>query len=147
MYLAGLSLAKTVSAAGAQAWLYGTYAHEKGDRPTLPADTYREMQARIDKGSDVLAGLTQLRVVPAGAAFSEALEWEPRPSLWADGTHASASGNLLVSAVFFATLLRTDPSDVPFDAGLPPELAHRLRALAARTVISHLGLTLSQPPH
>jgi hypothetical protein len=147
MYPAGLKLAQAVSAAGAQAWLYGTYAHQNGDRANLPADTFVEMQARLDKGIGVLAGLTQLRVVPVGAAFSEAVAWQPRPELWADGTHASVSGNLLVSAVFFATLLRSDPSDVPFDAGLPPELAHRLRALAARTVKSQLGLTLSKPTH
>jgi hypothetical protein len=70
MYPAGLSLAQAVSAAGAQAWLYETYAHEKGDRASLPAATYTEMHARIDQGIDVLAGLTQLRVVPVGAAFS-----------------------------------------------------------------------------
>ncbi|HEY2732820.1 MAG TPA: hypothetical protein VGI70_02500 [Polyangiales bacterium] len=147
MYPAGLSLAHAVSVAGARAWLYGMYAHEHGDRDNLPADTYRDMQSRLDKGIEVLAGLTQLRVVPAGAAFSEALDWEPPPQLWADGRHASASGNLLVCSVFFATLLGIDPTGVPFDAGVPSELARRLRALAARTVASRLGLTLAQPSH
>jgi hypothetical protein len=47
--------------------------------------------------------------------------------------------------VFLAALLQVDPSEVPYDAGLPAQDARALRRIAKETVTHELHLALHAP--
>jgi hypothetical protein len=146
MYAPGNALVNAVRAAGATPWLYATHALKAGDLQNTPGDTYSAMQTRIDSGYAALAKLSGTPIVPAGAAWRKAWQSGPPIELWApDGRHPGAAGTYLIASVFLAALLQVDPSEVPYDAGLPAQDARALRRIAKETVTHELHLALHAP--
>jgi hypothetical protein len=75
------------------------------------------------------------RVVPAGPAFAHSLAKRPDIVLHApDKRHPSLAGTYLAAATVMASVYRVSPVGNTYTAGLPPEVAAHLQAIAAETV-------------
>lgn len=123
-----------------EARLYGTepvlmlpWAWDDGDRSAGFA-SYRTMQTAVTEGSRLVAEDVGLAIAPVGEAW--ALARDAGAALYQpDGHHPDVAGTYLAAAVIYATLFEADPREVTDDAGLPAELAERLRHHAA--VVAH----------
>lgn len=97
-------LAEAIRQAGSQPVFYLTWARK--DKPEMQdALTATYMKA----GSEAKA-----LVAPAGIAWQNAIKADPKLALHAaDGSHPTALGTYLTACVFYATLLRRDPTGLP----------------------------------
>jgi len=76
-----------------------------------------------------------MRVVPAGPAFAASIAKRPELNLYApDKRHPSLAGTYLGAAVVMASLFKRSPVGNTYTAGLPPDVAQHLQAVAWETV-------------
>lgn len=96
--------AQAVREAHSKPVFYLTWAHK--DKPNMQnglTSTY------MKAGADANA-----LVAPAGIAWQSALKADPKLVLYAaDGSHPTVQGTYLIACVFYATLLRRDPTGLP----------------------------------
>ena len=97
-------LADAVRQANSQPVFYLTWARK--DKPEMQAAlTATYMKAGTDARS---------LVAPAGIAWQDAMKADPKLVLHsADGSHPNVQGTYLTACVFYATLLRRDPTGLP----------------------------------
>jgi hypothetical protein len=129
MYPAGRSLVGMIRAAGATPILLETWAHRDG----MPDQrlSYPEMQAGISDGYRVLGAQLGVAVAPAGDAWQAAYRRDPRLALWqADGSHPTLAGTYLAACVLYARIFNASPAGIADTAGLPPDVAGLLQAVA-----------------
>ncbi|MFO1219924.1 MAG: hypothetical protein U1E89_16275 [Burkholderiaceae bacterium] len=116
--------AATVRQAGAEPALFLSWAYQ--DQPQMTEQLAAEY---------VKAGrANQMRVVPAGPAFAASIAKRPDLNLYApDKRHPSLAGTYLGACVVMASLFRTSPVGNSYTAGLPPDVAQHLQAVAWET--------------
>jgi len=116
--------------------LYETPARRDGDPQNVSVSpelaTYEGMQLRIDRTYERLAALLRGTVVPVGVAWRLARHEHPEIDLYADAVHPGRVGAYLIACVFHATLLERSPVGSSYTAGLDPEMAATLQAIAWR---------------
>ena len=116
--------------AGAEPVLFMTWAFS--GRP--------EMTPRLDQAFSDLGRELDVRVIPVGLAFQQALASIPGLSLHTDdGLHPTLQGTYLAAAVFYAALWARSPEDLVYDAGIDPEIARQLRVIAWQAVRAYQG--------
>jgi hypothetical protein len=116
---------ETVKKYGASPVLFMSWAYK--DKPEMTA-TLAEAYTAAGNANDAL-------VVPAGLAFARAIAKRPALELYeADKRHPSLAGTYLAAATTYAALWKKSPVDIKYTAGLDPELAAFLRAVAWETV-------------
>ena len=132
---AARTLADAIRAAGARPMLYLTWGREKGNTQQaelFPNDSYTRMQDRLDAGYGLLARETGAAVAPVGRAWRLVRQRHPDIDLYQkDGSHPSPAGVYLAACVFYAAIFHADPQPLTENAGLPADVAARLRAAAA----------------
>lgn len=133
MYPAVRSLVDVIRAAGGTPVLLETWAHRDG-WSDYRLD-YRAMQMAINAGYRTLGIDLRAGVAPVGEAWQTALLQDPAIALWQDdGSHPSMAGTYLAACVLYASLFRESPVGNSDTAGLSPEVAGALQAIAAVTV-------------
>jgi hypothetical protein len=132
-------LVTEVRASGARPILFMTWGYERGDGE-VPGDTFRAMEARLEKGYAEQAARLSLASAPVGRAWAEAVDGRPWLELWKDdGEHPARAGSYLAACVFSAVIASADLSETDFTAGLPPWMlitsrrSPRLSSAADRT--------------
>ena len=127
------SLVDVIGAAGGTPVLLETWAHREG-WPDHHLD-YRAMQTAIDTGYRTLGTELRARVALVGEAWQNALIQDPTLALWQDdGSHPSMAGTYLAACVLYASILGESPVGNADTAGLSPDVAEALQAIAAATV-------------
>jgi hypothetical protein len=127
-------LVTEIRSAGARPILFMTWGYERGDRE-VPGDTFGAMEARLEEGFREQAARLSIATAPVGPAWAEALRGRPGLDLWeGDGRHPALAGSYLAACVFSALITGADPSRSDFAAGLDPNEARYLRAVAAAVV-------------
>jgi hypothetical protein len=77
------------------------------------------MQERLAYGYSEVGRQLNVRVVPVGRAWAEAIRRAPGFDLWADdGRHPSRRGSYLTACVFYAALADRSPVGNKFTGGL-----------------------------
>lgn len=110
---------------GAEPILFMSWAYQ--DAP--------EMTASLADAYLKAASANALRVVPAGLAFARSLAQRPDIVLHApDKRHPSLAGTYLAAATVMACVYRISPVGNRYTAGLAPDVAAHLQAVAADTV-------------
>lgn len=119
--------AAAVRQAGAEPALFLSWAYQ--DQPQMT----EQLAAEYIKAGRA----NQMRVVPAGPAFAASIAKRPDVNLYApDKRHPSLAGTYLGAAVVMASLFKTSPVGNSYTAGLPPDVAQHLQAVAWETVQS-----------
>jgi Domain of unknown function (DUF4886) len=122
-----------IKAAGAQAVLYMTWA-----RQHLP-----EMQEEISGAYQAAAQRTGAGLAPVGRAWDKYLKENSGAVLHVeDRSHPTFAGSYLAACVFFATIFKTDPTELTEQlkhspgatVSLDPEMARVLRKCADQVV-------------
>lgn len=90
------------------------------------------------------ANAADMRVVPVGLAFMEAIKARPNLEMYMpDKSHPSMAGTYLYSAVLYSTLFHRTPADINYlgecEKPLPEETARFLREIAWKTVTEFYG--------
>lgn len=117
--------AATVRQAGAEPALFLSWAYQ--DQPQMT----EQLAAETTKAGRA----NNLRVVPAGPAFAASIAKRPDINLYApDKRHPSLAGTYLGAAVVMASLFKQSPVGNTYTAGLPPDVAQHLQAVAWETV-------------
>ncbi len=117
--------AQTLSKAGIRTALFMSWAYQ--DKPEMTAQL-ADQYTRAGSDNDLI-------VIPAGLAFANAIAKQRGIELYdADKRHPSLAGTYLAAATVYATLYRQSPVASTYTAGLDPELAAMLRAVAWETV-------------
>lgn len=121
--------ADAIRKAGSTPFLIMTWA-----RKDKPADIQRLADNTIR-----IANKAQMRVVPVGLAFAEAIRQRPDLELYMpDKSHPSAAGSYLYGAVLYATIFHRTPEPIDYlgecEKPLDPETAAFLRKIAQETV-------------
>lgn len=79
-------------------------------------------------------------VIPAGLAFSNSVKRYPAINLYApDKRHPSLAGTYLATCTTYASLFGLSPVGSSYEAGLDPDSAHALQAVAWDTVHEYFG--------
>ena len=91
------------------------------------------MQSALSTSYRTAAKRDHAPLAPVGTAWQ--MVRRDRPDLGtalysSDGSHPAAPGALLAAACFYKALFNADPSNVPFDGGVPPKDAAYLRRIA-----------------
>ncbi len=121
--------------AGAKPLLYMTWGRQKG-LPEQGFADFDSMQTQLTKAYTEIGQELNIPVVPAGLAWKAALGHDPALPLWGpDGSHPSVEGTYLTACVFYAVLYQQSPLGLTFTAGLPPDQAKAMQAVAAQTVL------------
>ena len=106
---------------GAEPVLFMTWAY--AGRP--------EMIEELDPAFSRLGEQMNMKVIPVGLAFAQALNDIPGLELHvADKIHPSLAGTYLAAAVFYAALYGKSPEHLEYDAGLDGATARKLRQIA-----------------
>jgi hypothetical protein len=119
--------AESVRRAGAEPALFLSWAYQ--DRPEMT----QQLAAEYIK----VGRANNMRVVPAGPAFAASIAKRPDINLYApDKRHPSLAGTYLGASVVMASLFKRSPVGNSYTAGLPPDVAQHLQAVAWETVQS-----------
>ena len=106
---------------GARPVLFMTWAY--ADRP--------EMINSLDPAFSSLGKQMNIKVIPVGLAFAQALQEIPGVELHvADKVHPSLAGTFLAASVFYSALYGKSPEHLEYDAGLDAATARQLRQIA-----------------
>ena len=106
---------------GARPVLFMTWAY--ADRP--------ELTGKLDQAFSGLGEQMNMKVIPVGLAFAQALNDIPGLELHVeDKIHPSLAGTYLAAAVFYAALYDKSPEHLEYDAGLDGATAQNLRQIA-----------------
>jgi hypothetical protein len=115
---AGAQLVEAVRAAGAQPWLFETWARREGHNlygymKDTVGRSPAEMQSRVTARYEALAEATGSPVAKVGTAWLQLVQQHPeiRPHL-KDGAHPAEAGAYLSAAVVFTHLTERDPRGV-----------------------------------
>ena len=119
--------AEAVRRAGAEPVLFLSWAYQ--DKPEMT----EQLAAEYIKAGRA----NNMRVVPAGPAFAASVAKRPDINLYApDKRHPSLAGTYLGAAVVMASLFKKSPVGNTYTAGLAPDVAQHLQAVAWDTVQS-----------
>ena len=111
--------------AGAEPALFLSWAYQDQPQMTDPLAAEYSKAGRANN----------MRVVPAGPAFAASIAKRPDVNLYApDKRHPSLAGTYLGAAVVMASLFKTSPVGNTYTAGLAPDVAQHLQAVAWETV-------------
>jgi hypothetical protein len=109
---------------GAAPILFMSWAYQ--DKPEMTEQLAAEY-VRAGKQNDAL-------VVPAGLAFARSIASRPDLNLYvADKRHPSLMGTYLAACSVVASVYKTNPVGLKYTAGLPPDVAAHLQAVAWET--------------
>jgi hypothetical protein len=93
-----------------------------------------EMTDELAKAYGSIGDELGIMVLPVGLAFQLAEQEIPGIQLRIDDLkHPTLAGSYLAAAVVFAALYSQSPEEIQYNAGLDPELARQLRAIAWQT--------------
>jgi hypothetical protein len=99
-----------------------------------------EMTAQLAEQYTIAGNANDALVVPAGLAFAKAIARRPGLELYQpDKRHPSLAGTYLATCTTYAALRKTSPVGNTYTAGLDPELAAFLQAVAWETVQEYYG--------
>jgi len=94
-----------------------------------------EMTAQLAEQYTIAGNANDALVIPAGLAFAKAIARRPALELYQpDKRHPTLAGTYLAACTTYAALRRKSPVGIKSYAGLEPELAAFLQAVAADTV-------------
>lgn len=114
----------TVRKNGAQPVLFMSWAY--ADKPEMTAS----LAAEYTKAGQA----NQALVVPAGLAFAASMAKRPDiPLIVADKRHPSLQGTYLGACTVLASVFKVNPVGLAYTAGLPPDVAAHLQAVAWET--------------
>jgi hypothetical protein len=114
----------TVRKHGATPVFFMSWAYQ--DVPTM---TEQLAEAYTQAGND-----NNVFVIPAGLAFARSIQQMPELNLYvADKRHPSLAGTYLAACTVYASLFKKSPVGLKYNAGLTPEVAHHLQAVAWET--------------
>jgi hypothetical protein len=115
---------------GARPALFMSWAYK--DKP--------EMTAQLAEQYTIAGNANDALVIPAGLAFAKAIAKRPDLELYVpDKRHPSLAGTYLGACTAYAALLGKSPVGIKYTAGLDPELAGFLQAIAQETVQEYYG--------
>ena len=130
MVAPALTLVAAAGRAGAEAYLFQTWAHRDG-WPERGLDR-AAMQAAIDASYREVAARVGATVVPAGDAWARAVAQAPGIALWqTDGSHPTPAGTYLAACSFYVSLTGASPVGLAETGGLSAGDAAMLQRIAA----------------
>ena len=122
--------AAIVAQYGARPVLFMSWAYK--DKP--------EMTAELAEQYTLAGNANDAFVIPAGLAFARAIAQRPSLELYQpDLRHPTLAGTYLAACTTFAASEKKSPVGNKYTAGLDPELAAFLQAVAAETVKEYFG--------
>ena len=137
-YDAAVALSTIIRQSGAKPVLYMTWGRRDKDtqNPKINPD-YETMQMRLTMAYKEAAKKADALIAPVGQAWRSVRR--DHPNLWSqlyrdDGSHPSKKGAYLAACVFYATLFKSDPTQLDFSGSLSGSEAGYFKAEAAETV-------------
>jgi hypothetical protein len=122
--------AAIVAKYGARPVLFMSWAYK--DKP--------EMTAQLAEQYTLAGNANDALVIPAGLAFARAIAQRPSLELYQpDLRHPTLAGTYLAACTTYAAIEKKSPVGNKYIAGLDPELAAFLQAVAAETVKEYFG--------
>ena len=132
MYPAVRVLVNRIREVGAQPMLFMTWAYRDG----LTGSTnlsFEAMQNQLYWGYVRIANELNIPYAPVGLAWQRARSQANPLDLWqSDGSHPNEQGTYLAACVFYQAIFHQSPLGLSYTAGLPPEAAKTLQALAGQ---------------
>jgi hypothetical protein len=99
-----------------------------------------EMTAQLAEQYTLAGNANDTLVIPAGLAFAKAIAKRPNLELYQpDKRHPSLAGTYLAASTVYASIFGKSPAGLPYTAGLDPELAKFLQAVAWGTAQDYFG--------
>lgn len=134
----------------AQTMFYSTWGRKPGDTylctpPECTVDTwitrtYYEMDSTITAHYKIFADSVKASMTPVGAAWRYIRQNYPSIELFqSDDSHPSLAGSYAAACCFYATLFRSDPTSITFNAGLSVADATNIKQAVKQTVYDHLS--------
>jgi Secretion system C-terminal sorting domain len=132
-----------------QTMFYSTWGRKNGDSylcgppyctvNTLITRTYYEMDSTIESHYKVFADSIKSSMTPVGAVWRHIRQNYPSIELFQpDDSHPSLEGSYAAACAFYATLFRSDPTFINFNAGLSITDAANIKAAAKLVVFDQL---------
>jgi hypothetical protein len=119
--VAAREAAASIRADGAEPVFFMTWAYS--DMP--------QMTAQLDVAYSAIGEELGAKVVPVGLAFSRVTMERPAIGLRIeDKKHPTLAGTYLAACVFYAVLTQRSPEGLPYNAGLPADVAAYLQRVA-----------------
>lgn len=129
------SLFKKCAANAPRILLYETWSHETGSQTLIEQGwSHTDMTWRLAASYEAIAEELGLEVAHVGRAFHEIYGRSPQIDLYAHDrrSHPSPAGSFLAAATLFARITGMDPATIPFDGGIPKDVARVLTRAAYR---------------
>jgi hypothetical protein len=132
-----------------QTIFYSTWGRKNGDSyicsppycpvTTLINRTYYQMDSAIESHYKVFADSIKSSMTPVGAVWRYIRQNYPSIELYQpDESHPSLEGTYAAACAFYATIFRSDPNTISFNAGLSVTDAINIRAAAKLVVYDQL---------
>ena len=120
---------------GAHPMFFVTWAHRNGS-PVNGLPDYSAMQSALDDGYLFISHEQNAALAPVGPAWASIVNQGGETGLWQDdGSHPTAKGTYLASAVFYAAVFLESPVGLKFRAGLSNADAEQAQKAASDTVL------------
>jgi hypothetical protein len=119
----------------AETVFYMTWGRKNGDASNClnwpPVCTYAGMDSLLNLRYRMMADSNNAIISPVGAVWNYIRQQNPTIELYQpDESHPSVAGTYAGACTFYSVLFRRDPSQITFDATLPPADAAAIRAAA-----------------
>lgn len=132
-----------------QTMFYSTWGRKNGDTylctpPQCSEDTwinrtYYEMDNDIEANYKIIADSLKSSMTPVGAVWRYIRQHYPSIELFQeDESHPSLAGSYAAACSFYATIFRSDPTQITFNSGLSATDASNIRQAAKQIVYDHL---------
>jgi hypothetical protein len=132
-----------------QTMFYSTWGRKNGDTylctpPQCAEDTwinrtYYEMDNDIEANYKIIADSLKSSITPVGAVWRYIRQHHPSIELFQeDESHPSLAGSYAAACSFYATIFRSDPTQITFNSGLSATDALNIRQAAKQIVYDHL---------
>lgn len=132
-----------------QTMFYSTWGRKNGDTylctpPQCAQDTwinrtYYQMDSDIEANYKIIADSLKSSMTPVGAVWRHIRQQHPTIELFQeDESHPSLAGSYAAACSFYATIFRSDPTQITFNSGLSATDAANIRQAAKQIVYNHL---------
>ena len=132
-----------------QTMLFSTWGRKNGDTyfctpPQCETETwinrtYYQVDSAIETNYKIISDSLKSSLTPVGAVWRYLRLNYPEINLFEpDDSHPTLAGSYAAACSFYATIFRSDPTLITFDAGLTATFAERIRLAAKNVVYNHL---------
>lgn len=125
-----------------------TWGRENGDPQWDSINTFEKMNERLKLAYLRFTKETQSSVSPVAEVWRLMRLHYPTVNLYSgDGSHPSVAGSYVAACTFYASLFRKSVAGATYLAGLDPQIATAIQALADQVVLGNLSSWSLRPKH